>query len=80
MTKKTFSKPSTLIAPKLEVIQTENGKVYRTIYGGIVREHIQEWKAQCWYEQLVDAWRQRMERYQKAQATLCPTTSGITVK
>ena len=67
MTQQCFSNTSTLIAPKLEVIDTRNGKVYRVSYGGITREHIQEYKAQMWYEQLFDAWRQRMERYQKAK-------------
>ena len=32
-------------APKLDVIETKYGKMYRVTYAGMTREHYQEWQA-----------------------------------
>jgi len=48
-------------APKLDVIETKNGKLYRVTYAGMAREHYQEWQAKCWYEQVLEMWRHRVK-------------------
>jgi hypothetical protein len=49
-------------APKLDVIETKYGKLYRVTYAGMTREHYQEWQAKCWYEQVLDMWRHRVKQ------------------
>ena len=49
-------------APKLDVIKTKYGKLYRVTYAGMTREHYQEWQAKCWYEQVLDMWRHRVKQ------------------
>ena len=49
-------------APKLDVIETKYGKLYRVTYAGMTREHYQEWQARCWYEQVLDMWRHRVKQ------------------
>ena len=56
-----FAHNSANTAPKLDVIQTKNGKLYRVTYAGMTREHCQEWQAKCWYEQVFDMWRNRIK-------------------
>ena len=48
-------------APKLDVIETKYGKLYRITYAGMTREHYQEWQANCWYEQVLEMWRHRVK-------------------
>ena len=48
-------------APKLDVIKTKYGKLYRVTYAGMTREHYQEWQAKCWYEQVLEMWRHRVK-------------------
>ena len=61
MNNNAFAKDSSYSAPKLDVIQTENGKLYRVTYAGMTREHVQEWQARCWFEQVLDMWRHRVK-------------------
>lgn len=61
MNNNAFAKDSSYSAPKLDVIKTKNGKLYRVTYAGITREHIQEWQARCWFEQVLDMWRHRVK-------------------
>jgi len=61
MNNNAFAKDSAYSAPKLDVIETENGKLYRVTYAGMTREHIQEWQARCWFEQVLDMWRHRVK-------------------
>jgi hypothetical protein len=61
MNNNAFAKDSPYSAPKLDVIETENGKLYRVTYAGMTREHIQEWQARCWFEQVLDMWRHRVK-------------------
>ena len=61
MNNNAFAKDSSYSAPKLDVIETENGKLYRVTYAGMTREHIQEWQARCWFEQVLDMWRHRVK-------------------
>lgn len=61
MSNNAFAKDSSYSAPKLDVIETENGKLYRVTYAGMTREHIQEWQARCWFEQVLDMWRHRVK-------------------
>jgi hypothetical protein len=56
-----FVKDSANTAPRLDVIHTENGKLYRVTYAGMTREHVQEWQARCWFEQVLDMWRHRVK-------------------
>lgn len=49
-------------APKLDVIETKYGKLYRVTYAGMTREHYQEWQANCWYEQVLEMWRHRVKQ------------------
>jgi hypothetical protein len=49
-------------APKLDVIETKYGKLYRVTYAGMTREHYQEWQAKCWYEQALEMWRHRVKQ------------------
>jgi hypothetical protein len=60
MSNNAFAKDSAHAAPKLDVIQTKNGKLYRVTYAGMTREHFQEWQARCWFEQVLDMWRHRV--------------------
>lgn len=39
--------------PKLEQIETKNGKIWRITCAGMVKEHRQEWQARCFYHQAV---------------------------
>jgi len=48
-------------APRLDVIETKYGKLYRVSYAGMTREHYQEWQAKCWYDQLLEMWRHRFK-------------------
>jgi hypothetical protein len=61
MNNNAFAKDSSYSAPKLDVIETENGKLYRVTYAGMTREHVQEWQARCWFEQVLDMWRHRVK-------------------
>ena len=61
MNNNAFAKDSAYSAPKLDVIKTENGKLYRVTYAGMTREHVQEWQARCWFEQVLDMWRHRVK-------------------
>ena len=61
MNNNAFAKDSAYSAPKLDVIETENGKLYRVTYAGMTREHVQEWQARCWFEQVLDMWRHRVK-------------------
>lgn len=61
MNNNAFAKDSAYSAPKLDVIETKNGKLYRVTYAGMTREHIQEWQARCWFEQVLDMWRHRVK-------------------
>ena len=61
MTNKTFAQNSADTAPKLEVIETKTGKIYRVTYAGMTREHVQGWQARCWFEQVLDMWRHRIK-------------------
>ena len=61
MNNNAFAKDSSYGAPKLDVIETKNGKVYRVTYAGMTREHVQEWQARCWFEQVLDMWRHRVK-------------------
>ena len=61
MNNNAFAKDSAYSAPKLDVIKTENGKLYRGTYAGMTREHVQEWQARCWFEQVLDMWRHRVK-------------------
>lgn len=63
-------------APKFDIIQTKNGKLYRVTYAGMTREHYQEWQARCWLEQVLDMWRHRIrlsaaQRYLASQSDDC---------
>ena len=51
-----------MTAPKLDVIETKYGKLYRVTYAGMTREHYQEWQANCWYEQVLEMWRHRVKQ------------------
>ena len=42
-----------------QVVHTDQGKLYRVTYAGMVKEHYQEWQAKCFYEQAMDMWRMR---------------------
>mgnify|MGYP003324912191 FL=1 len=44
---------SVMNPPKLEHIQTKNGKLWRVTCAGMVKEHQQEWQARCFYHQAV---------------------------
>jgi hypothetical protein len=61
MSNNTFAHNSANTAPKLDVIETKNGKIYRVTYAGMTREHVQEWQARCWFEQVLDMWRHRVK-------------------
>lgn len=61
--------------PKLEVIETKNGKMYRVTYAGMSREHYQEWQAKCWYEQVLEMWRHRF-KLSAAQQYLASQSNG----
>ena len=61
MNNNAFAKDSFYSAPKLDVIETKNGKLYRVTYAGMTREHIQEWQARCWFEQVLDMWRHHVK-------------------
>jgi hypothetical protein len=61
MANNTFAHDSANTAPKLDVIKTKNGKIYRVTYAGMTREHFQEWQARCWFEQVLDMWRYRVK-------------------
>ena len=49
-------------APKLDVIETKYGKLYRVTYAGMTREHYQEWQATCWFEQVLEMWRHHVKQ------------------
>jgi hypothetical protein len=51
-----------MTAPKLDVIETKYGKLYRVTYAGMTREHYQEWQANCWYEQVLEMWRHQVKQ------------------
>ena len=51
-----------MTAPRLDVIETKYGKLYRVTYAGMTREHYQEWQANCWYEQVLEMWRHRVKQ------------------
>mgnify|MGYP003154962091 FL=1 len=51
-----------MTAPRLDVIETKYGKLYRVTYAGMTREHYQEWQAKCWYEQVLEMWRHRVKQ------------------
>ena len=57
-----LSKNTDNTAPKLDVIETKYGKLYRVTYAGMTREHYQEWQANCWYEQVLEMWRHRVKQ------------------
>ena len=59
MEKKAFAQDTRKTIPKLEVIETKLGKLYRVCYGGMCREHYQEIAARQLHEQLLDMWRHR---------------------
>jgi hypothetical protein len=60
MADNTFANDSASTAPKLQVIERKNGKIYRVTYAGMTREHFQKWQARCWFEQALDMWRHRV--------------------
>jgi len=62
-------------APKLDVIETKYGKLYRVTYAGMTREHYQEWQAKCWYEQVLEMWRHRF-KLSAAQQYLASQSDG----
>ena len=62
-------------APKLDVIETKHGKLYRVTYAGMTREHYQEWQAKCWHEQLLEMWRHRF-RLSACQQYLASQSHG----
>jgi hypothetical protein len=62
-------------APKLDVIETKYGKLYRITYAGMTREHYQEWQAKCWYEQVLEMWRHRF-KLSAAQQYLASQSDG----
>lgn len=62
-------------APKLDVIETKYGKLYRVTYAGMTREHYQEWQAKCWYEQVLEMWRHRF-KLSAAQQYLASQSNG----
>ena len=59
MEKKAFAQDTHKTIPKLEVIKTKLGKLYRVCYSGMCREYYQELAARQLHEQLLDMWRHR---------------------
>ena len=46
--------------PKIEEIETENGKRWRVIYAGMVKDHRQEWQAQRHYNEACEVYGQQL--------------------
>lgn len=42
--------------PRLEVIQTKEGRIFRIHYAGMIKEHRQEWQANWYYQQVLNAY------------------------
>ena len=59
MEKKAFAQDTRKTIPKLEVIETKLGKVYRVCYGGMCNEFEQELAARSLHERFMDMWRHR---------------------
>ena len=48
--------------PSIELIETKDGKIWRVIYAGMVKEHRQEWQARVFYEQALQLAIRRAQR------------------
>ena len=59
MEKKAFAQDTRKTIPKLEVIETKLGKLYRVCYGGMCNEFEQELAARSLHERFMDMWRHR---------------------
>ncbi len=59
MKKKAFAQDTHKAIPKLEVIETKSGKLYRVCYAGMCQEHYQELAARQLHERFMDMWRHR---------------------
>ena len=59
MKKKAFAQDTRKTIPKLEVIETKSGKLYRVCYGGMCNEFEQELAARSLHERFMDMWRHR---------------------
>ena len=59
MENKAFAQDTHKTIPKLEVIETKLGKLYRVCYAGMCHENYQELAARSLHEQLLDMWRHR---------------------
>lgn len=50
--------------PTIELIETKDGKIWRVVYAGMVKEHRQEWQARVFYQQALQlAARRRQRRF-----------------
>ena len=48
--------------PKLELIDTVDGKIWRVTYAGMIKEHRQHWQARVFYEQALQLYSKRRSR------------------
>jgi len=48
--------------PTIEQIDTKDGKIWRVMYAGMVKEHRQEWQARVFYEQALQLAIRRSQR------------------